>query len=750
MQTFAHQRLPPSPEPVRPIPVRGTWAYLDRLGVGPGEALAIHVSAEAAHDIEVVRLGRCAVIDPAQSLDDDRREAEVLAAWAVAEASPQTIHPGSYLWIGGDPVAGDVITLGLWLRLWRLPVIDVLQVAWQGLITDIDYPDAARFGLLVDHLGRFAVYLGDGGPFRHDWLHHTPPLLHGRLGTWAHVAATWSTEELRVFVDGEPVLHERLTVPAAPAGAAARLRIGAMAEGGVADDLLDGDIAMPFAGAFLLDEAGARHLHADGDLRAPGELGLGPVLACWPLGEENGAVARDATGNGRDARIANHGTWMIGGPRFAPADRRPGLYQPAEHAERGHGLRLSSDDLMDAAWPVARTFEVPAEARSGLYAVRVRLAGQAEADACVAPFVVVRRRPRREGSIALLAATNTWHAYGRRSIKEQSTAGLGSSFYTRHANGRPFFHLGLRLPIPCAQPYAFESRRSTRTRATHLVRTERFMEAWLTREGYPFEVVTDLDLHEEPDLLKAFRALVIVGHSEYWSDEARAGVLRFLDGGGRLLSLSGDTMTVRVTLDPERAVMECRKIVFDEDERWLPPRLWGESWHAQDGLAGGTYRRLGKPNWEVLGLGFKGMIDDGAPTAFASYTVLEPQHFLFHEPAPVPIGADGTIGRRCLNGSGGASGYEFDSNLDRSGLGPGPLPGVTTLASALGQTNLEWLGERDHGADLIYWRRPAGGTVVNFGSIGAAGALPVDPGMAQLVRNTLAHFDVPRTAVRTP
>jgi hypothetical protein len=197
-----------------------------------------------------------------------------------------------------------------------------------------------------------------------------------------------------------------------------------------------------------------------------------------------------------------------------------------------------------------------------------------------------------------------------------------------------------------------------------------------------------------------------------------------------------------VTFDATMSVMECRKIVFDDDPRFLSPAMWGESWHSDDRLPGGSFRRLGKPPWDVLGMSFKGMIDDGTPTSFAAYSVVQPDHFLFHTPHEVPLEGGRLLGLRSLNGSSGASGYEFDANPDRTGLGPAPLPGVATLASVIGQRNIEWLGERDHGADLIYWQRPEGGTVVNFGSIGAAGALPVDPGIATLVRNTLAHFGV--------
>ncbi len=737
------------PEPIRRIPVRGSWAYVDPLAVAPGHALTIHVSAEAAHSIEIVRLGRKAVIDPAQSIDADRIEAEVMHIVSRGAAAPQTITPGSYVHVGGEAIPAGDLSMGLWLRLWKMPEVDVVQVAWQALLTDIDYPAAARFGLLLDQFGRIGAYAGDGGAFRHEWLHHSPPVMGERLGRWVHIAATWSPRAIRIYLDGRCVAARDTASPAAAAGPQARLRIGAMAEHGAADDFLEGDIAQPFVSRGVIDAATAARLAADRGASSPAGAGVRELLGYWPLAEERGATLADASGCNRTGTLVNHGTWMVGGPGFEPARLMPLEYDPARDPDRGNGLRLCSDDLVDAGWPAAVTYDVPDNAPSGFYAVRLRLAGQAAADACVAPFVVSRRRPRRDGSLALLAATNTWRAYGLRPTKEQAVAGLAASLYSVHRNGRPFFHVGMRLPMPLAQPYGFESARAAATRSTHLVRSERFVEAWLEREGYPFEVVSDLDLHQEPGLLDHFAALAIVGHSEYWSDAARDGVLAYLDRGGRVLSLSGDTLAARVSFDPSLAVMEARKVVQDDDPRWLAPAMWGESWHADDGKPGGSYRRLGKPTWEVLGTTFKGMIDDGTATAFTAYTVVAPDHFLFHTPDPVPVGADGRIGTHSLNGSAGASGYEFDARPDRARLMPGVLPGVTTLASALGQLNIEGLGDLAHGADLVYWQRPAGGIVVNFGSIAAGGALPVDPAIAALVRNTLHHFGIrPRPEAR--
>ncbi len=735
------------PEPVRRLPVPGCWGYTDRVGVAPGGRIGLHVSAPATHDVEFVKLGRKAVIDPARSLDADREDVAVMAT-AGCSASPCTIDPGSYVYVHGEPLPAGPVTLGLWVRPWKLPVVDVVQVGWQGLITDIDYPDAARFGLIVDHLGRLCVYAGDGGAFRHEWLHASPPVLAGETGRWAHVAVSIGADGVRIFHNGRMAAEMAVPVPVAAVTEQAQLRIGAFAEGGAAGDFLEADIAAPFVGQFVLDEAAAGRLFADRGHTPVASLGLGALAACWPLDEEKGADVRDVSGHERHGHIVNHGTWMVGGPAFDPANRVAETYDPAKDPDRGNGLRLCSDDLMDPRWPVSAHFDVPHDAPSGVYAARVRLAGQAAKDALVVPFVVTRRKPRHEGVVAVLAATNTWHAYGRRPTKELAVSGLTSSCYSTHSNGRPFFHIGLRMPIPMAQPYAFESSRSQRTQSTHLVRNERFLEAWLDREGYAFEMVTDLDLHEAPELLDGFAALAIVGHSEYWSDRARQGVIDYLKRGGKVLSLSGDTMTVRVTFDDDVSVMECRKLVDNEDARWLSPTMWGECWHSEDGAPGGSFRRSGKPPYDVLGMSFKGMIDDGAANAFAPYTVVAPDHFLLNTPHKAAA-EDGRIGLHSLNGSGGASGYEFDANLDRTGLGPAPLPGVTTLASAFGQRNIEWLGEPDHGADLIYWERPDGGVVVNFGSIASAGALPVDPAFANIVHNTLAFFGVLRTGEKS-
>lgn len=413
---------------------------------------------------------------------------------------------------------------------------------------------------------------------------------------------------------------------------------------------------------------------------------------------------RDGSGNARDGRIVQGATWQIGGPRHDASRGVPG-YDPYADPDRGHGLRLSSDDLVDAEWTITNEWRVPSEAESGLYAARVLLDGQAPSLSTSIVFAVVRDRPRRPDSVALLLATNIWFAYGRRPTDWQRVAGLSASYYSNHLSGRPFFHVSTLAPIPRADPYGFESRRAAYTRHSHLVRPERYAEAWLAAEGYPFEVLTDTDLHADPGLLKAFRVLMITGHNEYWTDSARDGVDAYLADGGRVVSLSGNTLCWRTTFNDDLTVLESRKTVTSDDQRWLSPDEWAERWHADDGRPGGTFPLVGRPGFEVLGLDTKGMIDDGTPTSFEAFTVLAPDHFLFQDPEPVPVTPGGTIGELNLNGP-RASGYEFDATPERVGLRDEPLTGLVVLASALGQRNIEWHGgDAHHGADIAFWER---------------------------------------------
>ena len=79
--------------------------------------------------------------------------------------------------------------------------------------------------------------------------------------------------------------------------------------------------------------------------------------------------------------------------------------------------------------------------------------------------------------------------------------------------------------------------------------------------------------------------LFIVGHSEYWTREAMQRVREFLDRGGNVVSLSGNTMYSRVSQSDDGTILECRKA---DDGGQMAEYMRGECWHEHDGLRGGV------------------------------------------------------------------------------------------------------------------------------------------------------------------
>jgi hypothetical protein len=728
------------PPPHRPVRVGALSGYVDPLGVLPGERLSLHLSAPAAHRISILRLGQGALLDPQATDADDRAEAAVLATLVCPSASRHDVYPGSYAWVD-DPTISRPSAIAAWVRLWRLP--SAVEVwSWSALICDLDFPDRCHWALAVDGQGRPGCYMGDGGAHDRSWWTFAAVSLATRLGEWVHVACSVDGSRVRLYLDGVLAAEGDGRPPAGHA-ATGRVRLGAAAESGIADHFLDGDLSGVTLFARPLHRLDARRLAEDRGLSAPAALGLSEVQAYWPLREAGGDCLVDAGPHGRSAVLENGATLGIPGPSASTAIGRPG-YDPSLDVTRGGAVRFAGDDLIDCGWPCAAEVMVPAAAASGMYALRIALEGAGEA--LEIPFAVVRPVPRRAGAVALLFATFTWTAYARRPVDDVIVPGLASSFYTTHLSGKTFFHVGMRMPLPRAQPFVHATHLRAATLHQHLVRPERLAAAWLEREGYAYECITDVELDREPDLLGRFAALMIVGHNEYWSQNMRDGIGAYLDRGGAVLNLSGNTAYWRVTYDHGTRSLEARKTSHaGESDAWLEPDEWGERWHA-DGRPGGSWSLIGQPSGQLLGLDTLGWIDSGDATAFAPFTVLAPDHFLFRSPEQVPIGPERTIGARSLNGA-AVSGYEMDGLPEAIGVTPSyPTDGLALLAHA--QHGHRYIScatdDPGYGADLIYWERPSGGRLFNAGSIGYTGALAVDPGIQSLTRNVLHHFGVAR------
>lgn len=788
------------PKPMSPLPphrglhVPGVHGYTDRKSVAAGEVVRFHLSSDVPCTLSVCQLGP----------DVEGRTADtVLHTFAPSPARAHPIHPGSYVQVArGLDQPLRALTLECWVQVWSTGTR-------QSVLGQFDLPAACGYGLFIDEDARAVFYLGDGGAFCGQGQ-----LAGGALRPkrWHHLVATWDGQETVLWVDGEVVARGRWSGSAQPGRGSgplqpgtAPLRLGSSGIDGLADAFLEGDIVMPaiYSHALQPDEVRARF--ADRGLHTPRGR---TVLACWPLREERGDTVADASGHQRTGRIVNHGTWMIVGPAFEPQrvnEFSDDGYDPLADPTRGHGLRLASDDLYDCRWPESHAFRIPETAKSGVYVGRVHFLLDGEPAVYDITFIVRRAAHRAPAPVLVLCATNSWLAYAstpfaknvasdpvwpRRSVGLENSHPDAPAYssYTYHRGGQPTYQVGLRMPWPNASPNALYD--PADAGFSQWTRLERRLHVWLDQAGYDYDVVSDLDLHRDPGLLKAYKTVVINGHSEYWSLPACDGLDDYLSGGGTAVVLSGNTMYLRVSYDEDGTVMEQRKVLGPNDAdsehgehgeeaaqaaqaaQVRPPAgPFGEQYHAQDWARGGQFRQAGRSCAELIGLESAGWaFAEGSD--FGVYHATQPRHFLFTQPHPLGLAEGATFGHAPGGGLPRAIGHEWDLSvatlrrmthtLPAGQQLPEPQRGIEVIAQGRrlqpGRLDayLDYFSNLTDSldglsAEMIYWERPQGGRVFNAGAVGASWVLGVDPLFEGVLRNVLHHFGVrPATGADRP
>jgi N,N-dimethylformamidase len=741
---------------VRPATIHG---YADRLSVAPGERIEFKLSTDVrgTYRADVVRL----IHGDANPAGPGFKERVVDSpASGEYEGRHQEIRSGSHVTVP-DPGGRLALAGAFALHVFAFPTTPGAGV--QRIIGRMAGAGGAGYALeLAD--GRLRLTVGDGSSTAQV---ESDTQLHPSC--WYSLGATYDAATGEAAVYQAPVRnsYNSLLSPMVPMPA------GSLVRGGAAITPSDAGAGFVIAG----DPDGGAHFNGKLDspkvweraltgdeldaLTAGGEPPRGGLVAHWDFSAGIGADGvptdgvRDVAG-GLSGICVNQPVRAMTGWNWDCSEE---CYRHAPHLYGA--IHFHDDDLDECGWETDLTLTVPGDMGSGIYALRVR---QGEAVDRI-PFFVLPPRGTATAKIAFLAPTASYLAYANDHIVQdvpvaQSILGhtsciseqdfylygnldLGLSTYDAHSDGSGVCFSSARRPIMNMRP---DFRHATGSvwqfpADLHLI-------DWLDEKGFDYDVVTDLELHQEGRaLLDRYQVVLTGSHPEYYSERMLDAWEQYLADGGRGMYLGSNGFYWVTSFHPEKPwLIEVRKCEQGSRAWQAKP---GEYYHATSGERGGLWRTRARAPQKLFGVGFTSEGFDRCSGFHQMSDAADERAAFIME----GIGRDEVIGDFGLAG-GGAAGYE----IDRYELALGTPPNALLLAASLDHSvnyphvseeiffnypGLDGTNDFMVRADLVYFTTQNGGAVFSTSSIAWCGSLShngYDNNVSRMMENVLVRF----------
>lgn len=360
-------------------------------------------------------------------------------------------------------------------------------------------------------------------------------------------------------------------------------------------------------------------------------------------------------------------------------------------------------------WPVFAQWSVPMDAQPGGYLVEaIDPAGVVLGH----HLFFIKPVLKRAGALALVAATSTWTAY--------NDWGGASHYYGLHpgsprgrsprlAANRPWARG--QVWLPSTAPRSVNAERPDRPgparyefiewAAIHgfskyyalagWASYERPFVQWAEQQGYVIDILTQEELHSQPDALDGYACAVFVGHDEYWTREMRDHLDAYVARGGNVARFAGNFMwQIRIegdgaqqvaykydahALDPARASDPSRMTSAWEDPLVDHPGASTFGVNALRGIYAGFggmarqsprgYSVFRPEHWAFsgTGLGYADMF--GSDAGIFGYEV-DGLEYTFRDGLPEPLGSDGAPAGLQILAMGWATSAEHGRPQDRA------------------------------------------------------------------------------------
>ena len=737
-------------------------SYSDRLSVAPSEPIEFKVSSLIPGEFtaEIVRLQHG---DRNPEGPGFREHIIKSVANGQYPARAQDIDPGSFIRVD-DPSDRLALTGAFSLHAFVFPTTtdQARQVVLGRYALDTETGYALEVGpegvtlRIGDGTGSSVISTGDplyGSCWYSVGATYDPQTRIGRVWAESVITSTNSLVANTVPISGpgnsEGILDRELGVAPAP------FLIAAANAGNRFDAHFNGKIERPAVWSRVLTDDEICALRDGNETRTR-------LVALWDF-------AADITSTGvttdrvRDhGPSALHGTCQQGPARgmtgrlWAGVDERFTLV-PSEYA----AIHFHDDDLEDCGWDTDLTWTVPDDLPSGAYALRITQDDEVDRQ----PFFVLPPRGSATADVVLVIPTASYLAYANEHLAPggtfaQSIFGqtpvlgapdlylhehpeLGLSLYDLHSDGSGVHLSSLRRPIVNLRPD-----KRTSLGGPWQFPADLHLVDWLTEKGIEFDVVTDLEVHQEGvELLSQYQVVLTGSHPEYITRETLDAWEQYLTQGGRALYLGGNGFYWVTNWHPEKShVIEVRR-----GESGI--RAWqaqpGELHLQTNGERGGLWRWRGRAPQKLVGVGFATQGFDYSSYFTQTEDATEPAVAFIVD----GIKPDEKIGDFGLEG-GGASGFE----LDRYDLRLGTPPDCRLLATSEGhsdnyprvseevQFTMPHMGATmDYQArgDIVFFHTHNGGAVFSTSSIAWCGSLShndYDNNVSRMTENVIRRF----------
>lgn len=715
--------------------------YADRLSVEPGEDITFMVSSDFPnYAADVVRLIHG---DARPEGPGFKSELVVNEISGTHPGKVQHLRPGSYARVPdrGTLDFGPDFTI----QMWAMPTTPARGT--QTLFSQSNAPAGGVTLRLEDACLELAV--GDQG------IRTQQPL---DAGVWYFIAASVSstTGSLALAVHqtngiivrpAENVATEVSGMPSSTGGDI--LLATEVSPEGRLCHFFNGKLDSPKIFGRVLGGTELAALAAD----QPDQV-VASLTASWDFSVDISSLTiSDVSGHDHHGEIVNRPARAVTGRNWdATTTSWPDA--PAQYG----AIHFHDDDLSDAGWSPAFTWTVPETLASGVYAVH--LTHDEEED--FISFVVAPRMGRPTADIALVLPTFSYLAYANEQMAHEGTLkGLVEkyprlpedhyivdnnliSLYDKHSDDSSNSYASWLRPLVNMRPKYTQHWLDGGKGSPHQFPADLHIVDWLVEQGYSFDVITDLELHNDGvERLAPYSAVLTGTHAEYTSGAMLDTYQGYLNQGGRLLYLSGNGM-FWVT-EPDAATASGIEIRRRSAPTWTWPAAPGEAHLSSTGELGGLWSNRGRDAQTWLGVGDIG--EGGGPGR--PYRRTPDSHdprvaFVFEGIADNELIGD----IPCLVNSWGAAGFELDYSNAR--MAPAHALVVAT-ADGFGpdyevHSNILVGGAAhfpDLHADLVFLEYPHDGAVFSFSSISWGACLSYngyDNNVSRLTRNVLDGF----------